>query len=94
MICHFLLLKTPIRSSKRFENSPASVKSKIQSTALAKMSFPGQQEPSTAFTVCQLNFLRQVQQPGEVASPQKLNSPESVIAKEELYHCQDHRCSY
>ena len=55
------------------------------------MSFPGQQEPSPAFTAGQLNGPRQVQQPGEVASPQKLNSVASVIAKEELYHSED-RC--
>ena len=42
------------------------------------MSFPGQQEPSPAFTAGQLNGPRQVQQP-------------SVIAKEELYHSED-RC--
>ena len=42
MIYHFLLLKAPIKSSKRFENSAASVKSKILFITPAKMSFPGQ----------------------------------------------------
>ena len=36
MICHFLLLKAPVRISKRFKNSPASVKSKIQFTHTGK----------------------------------------------------------
>ena len=43
MICHFLLIYAPITSSKEFENSPASVKSKIRS-------FPGQYDLSLAFT--------------------------------------------
>ena len=47
-------------SSKQFENSPASVKSKIQFTTPAKRSFPGQYDPSPAFTARQRNFPRQV----------------------------------
>ena len=95
MICHFLLLKAPKRRSKLLKNSLASqCKKLVQFTTPAKMSFPSQQEPSPAFTACQLNVPRQVQQPGEVAPPQKLNSRASVIAKEELYHRQDHCCSF
>ena len=45
---HFLLLKAPIRSSKRCENSTASVKTKILFITPEKMSFPGQKEPSLA----------------------------------------------
>ena len=36
MICHFLVLKAPASCSKRLENSPASVKIKIQFTTLAR----------------------------------------------------------
>ena len=61
MICHFLLLKVPVSSSKRFENYPASVKSKIWFMLPVKMSFPGQKEHSPAFTARQLNVPRQVQ---------------------------------
>ena len=42
MICHFLLLAALLSCSKRFDNSPASVKSKIWFITPAKMSFPGQ----------------------------------------------------
>ena len=94
MICHFLLLEAPIRSCKQFENSLASVKSMIQFTTPAKRSFPSDSERSPPFTARQRNFPWQVQQPGEVASPQKLNSPTSVIAKEELYHRKDRCCSF
>ena len=94
MICHFLVLEAPLSCSKRFENFPASVKSKIRFITPAKMSFPGQKESSPAFTARQRNGPRQVQQPGGVVRPQELNSAASVIAKEELYHRQDHRCSF
>ena len=40
MICHFLFLEAPLSCSKRFEDSPAGVKSKIQITTQAIMSFP------------------------------------------------------
>ena len=39
---HFLLLKASLRSSKQFENSPASGVSKIWFITPAKRSFPGQ----------------------------------------------------
>ena len=74
-------------------DSPASVNSKILFITPAKMSFPGQQEASPAFTARQHNFPRQVQQPGAVVCPQKQNSPASVIAKEALSYRQDCRCS-
>ena len=74
--------------------SPASVKSKILFITPAKMRFPGQLESSPAFTARQCKFPRQVQQTGAVVWPLKLNSPASVIAREELYHRQDRRCSF
>ena len=40
MIFSFLLLKAPVSCSKRFENSPASVKSMIRFITPAKMRFP------------------------------------------------------
>ena len=42
MICKILLLEALLSCSKRFENSLASIKSKIQFTTPAKMCFPGQ----------------------------------------------------
>ena len=50
MICLFLKLKAPIWSSKRIENSTASVKSKIRFITPAKKRFPGQLDTSAAFT--------------------------------------------
>ena len=85
MIYHFFLLKAPFRSSKRCENSTASVKIKILLITPAKMSLPGKYCRSRPW---------QVQQPGEVASLQKLNSPASVTAKEALSCRQDYRCSF
>ena len=66
----------------------------IQFITPAKRSFPGEQDSSPAFTARQRNFPRQVQQPGAVVRPQKLNSRASVIAKEELYHRLDRSCSF
>ena len=40
MICHFLLLKAPIRSSKLFENSPASSTDRRRCLT-AEAEFPG-----------------------------------------------------
>ena len=48
MIFNFLLLEAPLSCSKRFKKSPASVKRKIRFITPAKMSFPGQKEPSPA----------------------------------------------
>ena len=58
------------------------------------MSFPGQYESSLAFTARQHNIPRQVQQQRTAVLPQNMNFPASVIAQEELYHRQDHRCSF
>ena len=46
----------PVSTSKRLENSPASVKSKIQFITLAKMRFPGH----PALTARQLNVPQKV----------------------------------
>ena len=84
MILNFLFLKVPVSCSKRFENSPASVKSKILFITPAKMRFPVQKEHSPSFTARQHNGPRLLQKPGVVAWPSKLNSPANVIAKEAL----------
>ena len=84
MIWNFLFLKVPVNCSKRFENSPASVKSKILFITPAKMRFPVQKEHSPSFTARQHNGPRLLQKPGVVAWPSKLNSPANVIAKEAL----------
>ena len=55
MCLQFILLKTPVRSSKRFENFLASDKSEIWLIILAKRSF------SLPATARQLHFLWQVQ---------------------------------
>ena len=85
MIFPFLLLKAPVSCNKRIENSPASVKSMIQFKTMAKRSFPGQLDPSPASAIAMSSCL---------AAVAEFILIFTFIAKEELYHRQDHRCSF
>ena len=87
MIFPFLLLKAPVSCNKRIENSPASVKSMIQFITLAKRSFPGQLDPSPASATAKSSCLAAVAEFIFIFTF-------TFIAKEELYHRQDHRCSF
>ena len=71
----------------------SSAASRIIHSALYKLDFPGQKEPSLAITVPQLNVPRLVLWRGEVVPPQELKSAPSVIAKEALNYRQDRRIS-
>ena len=79
-----MLLKTTVSSSKRFENSPASVKRKILFITTAKMSFPAVSRsiallllPANSMFPCKCNS----QEHAAVRS-QELKSVASGIAKE------------
>ena len=73
MCLQFILLKTPVRSSKRFENFLASVKVRF-SLSPAKMSFPGKYIPIPK------NFIDIGAFPGFYCPPTQC-SPASAIAR-------------